>query len=127
MKHNELQSQLKRYENEAHIINSKIYEVKTKYYLEKLFAKGFFIDEYKKFKDRTGKILVATYEGGGSMNKNNYSFKIVDADCKLSAFDKEFEDDCVFEELIVELYDNPNNYFPVCFDSLLTKTFNIKI
>ena len=54
MKHNELQSQLKRYENEVHIVNSKIYEVKTKYYLEKLFAKGFFIDEYKKFKDRSG-------------------------------------------------------------------------
>ena len=92
MKHNELQKHLKQYENEVHIVNSKIYEVKTKYYLEKLFAKGFFIDEYKKFKDRTGKILVATYKGGSSMNKNNYSFKIVDAYCELSAFDKEFAD-----------------------------------
>lgn len=125
MKLSALQQYKQQYLEEIQQLKSKLYKVETQYYLERLFAKGFFIDEYKKFKEKTGKILIATYNGGSSMNKNNYSFKIVDKDYKLSSFDKEFKDDCVFEELIVELYDNPNNHLPHCFDYLLTHTFDL--
>ena len=109
------------------INKTKLLELKNKYYLDKLFAKGFFSDEYRKFKEKTGKILIATYLGGNSMSLKNYSFKIVDKNTKMTIYDKEFEDDCVFEELIVKLYDNPNNYYPCCFERLLTETFDLKI
>lgn len=96
MKFSDFQGYIKQYESEIRSLEAKLFEVKNKYYLERLFAKGFFIDEYNNFKERTGKILITTYLDGSSMDINNYSFKIVDKNYKMSSFDKEFKDDCVF-------------------------------
>lgn len=127
MDRGDFHAQLKQYRKDIEDTESKIRELENKYYLDELFAKGFFRDEYRKFKEKTGKILIACYTGGNSMDVDNYSFKIVDKDTVLSNYEKEIGIDFLFEDLVIKLYDNLDNQLPMFFDKLLSKTFNIKL
>ena len=127
MDRGDFQAQLELYRKNIKENESKIRELENRYYLDQLFAKGFFKDEYRKFKEKTGKILISRYTGGSSMDVNNYSFKIVDKNTVLSQYEKEIDIDFLFEDLVIKLYDNLDNQLPMFFDKLLAKTFKIKL